>query len=273
MRKIEIGKGRMKVPGLLFKDPDELAVALARKIARLVRVSGRKGRKFLLGCPSGRSPLETYRKFAEIAGSTKMDLSHLVLVMMDEYVQKARGGRFEYPPDDAHYSCHRFARVNIFDEINRKLPAGRRIKEENVWFPEISDPSGYDSRIRRAGGVDLFILASGASDLHVAFNPPGSSRMSASRIIELSRETRQDNMGTFPSFKKLSEVPTHGISVGFMAISRYSKELAMVIHGRHKKYAVDTLNRLKGFNSGFPASIIYSSKNATVWLDAQAWED
>jgi glucosamine-6-phosphate deaminase len=272
MRKIELGSGKANVPGRVFKDPEALADALAETIACRIRGASEAKRPFLLGCPTGRSPLETYRKLANIAGQTQMDLSHLVLVMMDEYAISAGDG-FEYPAADAHYSCHRYAQSIIFEGINRHLPAKRRIRAKNLWFPDLSDPSEYDTQIRRAGGVDFFILASGASDLHVAFNPPGSSVMSRSRIVRLGEETRRDNMGTFPAFKELSDVPTHGISIGLKAISRYTQEVAMVIHGQHKRHAVATLDRLAGFDRRYPASVIYASRNATVWLDAQAAGD
>src|SRR5215469_17575484 len=56
------------------------------------------------------------------------------------------------------------------------LSPGRGIAPDRIWFPDPKSPSDYDGRIENAGGIDFFILASGASDGHVAFNPQGSAR-------------------------------------------------------------------------------------------------
>src|SRR5205807_1436162 len=81
------------------------------------------------------------------------DLSNVVLVMMDEYLVDGR-----YAPPAAPWSCHAFVRRHI------------TFKVASVWFPDPNDPAAYDARIADAGGIDLFLLASGASDGHVAFN-------------------------------------------------------------------------------------------------------
>jgi glucosamine-6-phosphate deaminase len=263
----------MKPPFRLFLEihPDAASIGekLAAEILRGIAAAARRKRAFLLGCPGGRSLQETYRALGRLAARRRADLSRLVVVMMDDYAVR-RGGRWAYPPATAHFSCRRFGRREIFDVLNRGLPARRRAPAENLWLPDPANPSEYDRRLRAAGGVDLFLLASGATDGHVAFNPPGSRADSPSRLIRIADATRRDNLSTFPRFRSLSEVPRHGASVGLGTISRLSKSVALVITGAHKRAAVRALLSLRGFSAAWPASIVHRCPRARVFLDLAA---
>lgn len=202
---------------------------------------------FLLGCPGGRSLRSTYAALAR-----GRELPRLVVVMMDEYVGA---------PTDAHYSCTRFAH----DEI--AVPLG--VPPERVWLPDVEEPRAYDARIANAGGIDLFLLASGASDGHVAFVPPGSPRDGRTAVIELAQSTRRDNLATFPGFASLAEVPTHGVSVGLATITA-ARSLRLVLHGRGKREAARRLLELDRFDSSWPASIVHEHPDALIYLDEEA---
>lgn len=229
----------------VFADPEALGEALAGEVlARYDAVSG----PFLLGCPGGRSLRSTYRALA--AGGRRLD--RLVVVMPDEYVDA---------PSDAHYSCTRFGR----EEIARPLGLG----DEHVWVPDANDPAAFDERIGAAGGVDLFLLASGASDGHVAFLPPGSARAGGSAVVSLAEATRRDNLATFPSFGSLEEVPTHGVSVGLGTIAA-ARSLRLVLHGTGKRAATRRLLALQAFDASWPASIVHEHDNAQIWADREA---
>lgn len=271
-RMIKLGKGKTRVDSYVFRKQEDLADSLSVRLADSIERASEKGRSFCLGCPTGRSPMLTYVKLGQIIKRRKMDVSRLVLVMMDEYLVKKRGV-FELCPDSCHYSCRRFARDIILHAINGGLPPGKRMKEWNVWFPDPADPAGYDRRIAGIGGVDVFILAAGATDMHVAFNPPGSSAASRSRVIRINSATRRDNLKTFPDFRGLRAVPEYGVSVGLGTIAGFSKEVVMVIHGADKRMVVRTLAGLRGFNAAVPASIIYKCRHATAWLDEDAASD
>jgi glucosamine-6-phosphate deaminase len=133
------------------------------------------GRPFLLGCPTGRTPRPIYAAMAKRAAALGQDMSHVVLVMMDEYLVPGVDG-LSYASPNAPWSCHHFARAVITDVLNAELPPVKRLRDDHVWFPDPRDPEEYETRIVDAGGIDYFLLASGASDGHVAFNPPGSRR-------------------------------------------------------------------------------------------------
>lgn len=227
----------------VFDDAEELGATLARLV--LERYDASDGR-YLLGCPGGRSLRTTYRALAA-HGRT---LDRLVVVMMDEYVGA---------PPDAHYSCTRFAH----EEIAAPLGAAE------VWLPDVADPAGYDARIADAGGVDLFLLASGASDGHVAFVPPGSPREGRTSAIPLATSTRQDNLATFPDFQSLDDVPLAGVSVGLGTIAE-ARTLRLVLHGAGKRAATARLLAFDGFDRSWPASVVHDHPDAQIWIDKEA---
>ena len=197
---------------------------------------------FLLGCPGGRSLRTTY------AAMTGRRWERLVVVMMDEYAAAA---------EDAHYSCTRFAREEIAGPLG--IPA------ERTWLPH----AGYDERIEKAGGIDVFLLASGASDGHVAFLPPGSPRDGRTAVVELAASTRRDNLATFPGFRTLAEVPTSGISVGLGTILA-ARSLRLVLHGADKRHAARRLLSLDRFDPDWPASIVHDHEDAIIYIDEEA---
>lgn len=259
---------------LVFPDAEALGAQLAGEILDLLSEARKGARPFLLGCPGGRSLRSTYRALGQLAAEQGADLSRLVIVMMDEYVLPSRrAGRFRNCPAGAHYSCHRFAREEIAAVLNAGLRASRRVRSASVWFPDPAASAAYETKIEKAGGVDLFLVASGASDGHVAFNPPGSALDSPTRIVTLAESTRRDNLGTFPKFGGLAEVPAHGVSVGLGTISRLSRRVALVIHGAHKRDAVRRLLRCADFTPTWPASVILRCRKPGVWLDRAAAGD
>jgi 6-phosphogluconolactonase/glucosamine-6-phosphate isomerase/deaminase len=154
---------------------DDLAVGqYAAEIifTELVRAKS-EGHPFVLGCPGGRTPRSTYNALAAMIKDSKQDISHVVIAMMDEYLAENADGTYSNHTFDKHFSCTRFAKLEIFDVLNAGAPVGGKIPEENVRFPDASDPQGYEDFLRKVG-VDVFIMASGGSDGHVAFNPPGT---------------------------------------------------------------------------------------------------
>jgi glucosamine-6-phosphate deaminase len=229
----------------VFADAEALGEALAAEI--LARYEAGDG-PFLLGCPGGRTPLTTYRALA----ARRPRLDRLVVVMMDEYVGA---------PIDAHYSCRGFAL--------RELAGPLGLRADQLWLPDAGDPAAYDERIAAAGGIDLFLLASGASDGHVAFVPPGAPREGRTAVLAIAETTRRDNLATFPRFASLAEVPTHGVSVGLATIAA-SRAVRLVLHGAAKREAARRVLALDGFDPSWPVSIVHECRDAEVWVDEDA---
>ena len=267
--RLRFGAGGRGVPVAVFPDVEALGEALAREILEQAERAREQRRSYLLGCPAGRSLRSTYAALADLAAARGADLSQLVAAMMDEYIAPAPGGP-ELCPADAHYSCRGYGRREILDRINDGLPPERRIPLENLWFPEPDDPMAYEERLRGAGGIDLFLVAAGASDGHVAFNPVGTTLAARTRVIRLSLATRRDNLETFPGFASLDEVPTLGVSVGLGTIAEQSRRVILVMTGAEKRAAVFRLRRCADFTSDWPASFIFRCRNSTVFVDRLA---
>jgi glucosamine-6-phosphate deaminase len=260
----------MAAPVTMFDNPEQLGWTLAGEILERTQAALRRRRRFLLGCPGGRSLRTTYRALARQASEANDDLSHAFIVMMDEYLQPIGRGGFARCPPDAHYSCLGFAFREIVGPINAALPADRCIPDNHVWIPDPNDPEIFDRYLEEAGGVDLFLLATGTSDGHVAFNPPGAGLDEETHIVALAESTRRDNLATFPGFKSITDVPTHGISVGLGTIAGLSQEVVLVAHGAQKRDAVRRLRSVDSFDPSWPATIVHACRDARIYIDQAA---
>ncbi|MDH2443212.1 hypothetical protein QDR37_04545 [Amnibacterium sp. CER49] len=258
----------MHVPPAVFEDAGSLGRAAAGLVADRIAAAG--DRPFLLGGPAGRSAMSTYRALAREVAERRLDLSRLIIVMMDDYVVRTDAGELVREAPTAQHSCERFVREQIVGPLN--AAAGeRRIPEQNLWMPDVSEPEQYDRRIEAAGGVDVFILASGASDGHVAFNPRGSDAASRTRILELPDSTRRDNLATFPSFGgDLANVPTHGLTVGIGTIVAVSKSVLMLVHGSDKGLAAARLSAADAYDPDWPATAFAVCRDPHLLLDQAA---
>lgn len=234
----------------VFADADELGARLADEIVGAHEQSDPD--PFLLGCPGGRSLRSTYRALARRAH----DLRRLVVVMMDEYVEDGAA-----PPPEAHYSNRGFAHREFVEPLG--------LRTEQVWFPDPADPAAFEERIAAAGGVDVFLLGSGASDGHVGFLPPGSPRDGRTSVVELATSTRRDNLATFPEFRAVDDVPTHGVSVGLATIAD-ARSVRLVLHGTGKRTATERVVSLDRFDASWPASIVHDCADGQILVDRRA---
>lgn len=224
----------------------ETAEALGEALADLIVERATARDHFLLGCPTGRTPRPVYAALAR----RKADLRHVTLVMMDEYLVDGAWA-------NAPWSCHSFVRQNMNFGVGA------------IWFPDPADPAAYDRRIADAGGIDLFLLASGASDGHVAFNSTGSPRDSRTRIVPLSDETRRDNLQTSPSFGTLENVPRHGVTVGIATIAE-AREGIMALTGASKRVSLQRILATSGYDPSWPATVIHECARREIFADAEA---
>ena len=220
-----------------------------------------------LGCPAGRSPRTTYAALAAGLAGRDLDGARLHLVMMDEYIA-AEGGGWRACPRDAHYSCARFAEAEILAPLNAALR--RPIPRANLHVPDPTLPEAYEDAIAALGGIDLFLLASGASDGHVAFNPPGTAANARTRRIRLTEETRRDNLATFPDFRSLDDVPRHGVSVGPATITRHARSALMLLVGAGKREAARRILASDHYDPAWPATVVHACADAEILLDAAA---
>ncbi|MDR1430707.1 MAG: 6-phosphogluconolactonase [Propionibacteriaceae bacterium] len=247
---------------IIVANPGELGSLVARRIvdAMIRAASG----PFLLGCPTGRTPEPVFPQLAGLLAEANVDVSRLVVVLMDEYLDRDQRS-FSLVDPALDYSCVGYAERFIVKPILDATGVAPQ-----VWHAEPDDPANYDAQLREAGGIDLFLLASGASDGHVAFNPQGVGRDSITRVIELPELTRRDNVATWPTLDSIDQVPEWGISVGISTIVDLSREAIMMLTGTDKRRAYDRITSARAYEPDWPATCVNAIENHLVIADRLA---
>ena len=180
-------------------------------------------RPFVLGCPTGSSPLGMYRKLIEFVKEGKLSFKNVVTFNMDEYI-----GLPESHPE----SYHSFMWNNFFSHID--------IPQENVNILDgnASDPEAecrrFEEKIASYGGIDLFMGGVGV-DGHIAFNEPGSSLTSRTRVKTLTEDTRIANSRFFGG--DVSLVPREALTVGVGTVMD-AKSVMLIVNGHNKARAL-----------------------------------
>ena len=178
---------------------------------------------FVLGLPTGSTPLGTYKELIKICKEGKVSFQHVVTFNMDEYVGLPK----EHPQ-----SYHSFMWDNFFSHIDIQ-PANVNILNGNAADLK-NECASYEIRIKAAGGIDLFLGGVGA-DGHIAFNEPGSSLTSRTRDKALNYDTIVANSRFFG--KEISQVPKTALTVGVGTVMD-SREVLILATGNNKARAL-----------------------------------
>lgn len=260
----------MTVPLRLFDTAASMGAAAASMIVDQITRAAQENRRYLLGCPGGRSAASTYADVARRIARDSIPLDHVVIVMMDEYLVDSPTGLVAEDAEALH-SCTRFARTEIVGPWHAAAPLGHGIAAEHLWVPDPADPAAYDNALTDAGGIDLFLLAAGASDGHLAFNPPGSTLDSTTRVVTLPDSTRSDNLATFTSFGgDLEAVPRHGVTVGLGTVATQSRSVLMLLHGADKGLAARRIAGAPHHEPDWPATVLADCADPYLFVDRAA---
>lgn len=253
----------MTTPVTVFADEARLGVALAREIADGIAAAAERGTRYVLGCPGGRSPKPVYAALAGEIARRGLDLGHVVIAMMDEYVVFDEGAFVNVDPSASH-SCARFGAEVIVAPL---AAAGSGTPQ--LWVPDAREPDVHEGRIAEAG-IDLFILASGSGDGHVAFNSPGAAADTRTRVVVLPDSTRRDNLRTHPEFGSLEHAPRFGVTVGIATITDFSARAVLIAHGAEKRVAAEHLAFAEHYDPLWPATVVHDCRNPALYLDTAA---
>lgn len=157
-------------------------------------------RPFVLGLPTGSSPIGTYKKLVDLYKQGELSFEHVVTFNMDEYVGL---------PRDHPESYHSFMWNNLFMHVDIK-PENVHILDGNAADLD-EECKKFEAEIARVGGIELFLGGIGP-DGHIAFNEPGSSLTSRTRVKTLAYETIIANARFFDG--DVSKVPKLALTVG-----------------------------------------------------------
>jgi glucosamine-6-phosphate deaminase len=204
-------------------DYDAVSEWAANYIAQRVNEARSRGRKFVLGLPTGSSPIGTYKKLIALFEAGKVSFRDVVTFNMDEYV-----GLPEADPQ----SYHSFMREKLFSRIDI-LPENTHLLDGNA--PDLeAECARYEAAIEAAGGIDLFMGGVGA-DGHIAFNEPGSSLSSRTRVKTLTMDTKNLNSRFFGGDP--DRVPSTALTVGVGTIMG-AREILILVSGFNKARAL-----------------------------------
>lgn len=229
------------------------ATAVGRLAADAVAALLERKPSAVLGLATGSSPLAVYGELIRRCRDGEVSFARSRAFLLDEYVRL---------PVDHPQRYRSVIRRELEDHVDF-VPGAVRGLDGSAADPA-AECAAYERAIADAGGVDLQLLGVG-SDGHLAFNEPGSSLASRTRIKTLTARTRADNERFFDT---ADEVPHHVLTQGLGTILE-ARHLVLVALGRGKSAAVQQL--VEGPLSAFcPASVLQLHPHATVLLDEDA---
>lgn len=209
---------------IIEKDYDGMSRwAAEHVIERINSYSHPDGRKFVLGLPTGSSPVGMYRELVKAYRQGRVSFKNVVTFNMDEYVGL---------PEEHPESYHSFMARNLFDHIDCPKQNIHILNGNAANIEE--ECAEYERMIAEAGGVDLFIGGIGP-DGHIAFNEPASSLASRTRVKTLTTDTIVANSRFFDN--DINNVPKHALTVGVGTVMD-AREVMILVNGHSKTRAL-----------------------------------
>ncbi|HOJ31721.1 MAG TPA: glucosamine-6-phosphate deaminase [bacterium] len=234
---------------IIRKTYEEISVEAAKLVTSRIE----KKPEFVLGLATGSSPLGLYRELINLNKKGVVSFKKVKTFNLDEYY----GLKGDHPQ-----SYRYFMNTNLFDHID--------IDKANTMVPDGTAQDWeefcrhYEQKIKEAGGIDLQVLGIG-SDGHIAFNEPGSSLASRTRLVALDAQTIEDNSRFF---EDKNQVPRFALSMGVGTILE-AKEIILIANGKNKAKAI--AQAIEGpLTSMISASALQMHPKVSYFLDEEA---
>ena len=246
----------MKV--IIRKNYNECADYVAKHIEeKITKAKPSKQALFVLGLPTGSTPLGVYQKLIERVKAGRLSFKDVVTFNMDEYVGLSK----DDPQSYQYFMYH-----NLFDHID--------IDRNNIHIPNgmakdlEKECNEYEEKIAQYKKINLFFGGIG-SDGHIAFNEPGSSLASRTRVKNLTSETIESNSRFFEG--DTTRVPKQALTVGIGTLMD-AEEVLIMATGHAKARAVK--HAIEGsVNHLWTVSALQLHKNAVLVCDDEAMEE
>lgn len=178
---------------------------------------------FVLGLPTGSSPVGMYKELIKLNKNGKVSFSNVVTFNMDEYVGL---------PEEHPQSYHSFMWTNFFGHVNIKRASVNILNGNSKNLR--AECERYEKKIRSYGGIELFVGGVGP-DGHIAFNEPGSSLASRTRIKTLTDDTTIANSRFFGG--DINKVPKTALTVGVATVMD-ARRVMIIVSGHDKAHAL-----------------------------------
>ena len=244
-----------KVPVSVYSDPTAASLAVAKRIADLIRDKKERGEQAILGLATGATPVRVYAELVRMHREEGLSFQNVVTFNLDEY----------YPMQpDSEQSYVTFMNTYLFDHVDIER-ANVHIPNGTLAMEDIHDYClAYEQKITALGGLDLQILGIGRTG-HIGFNEPGSAPNSGTRLVTLDDLTRRDASRDFGGKEN---VPTKAITMG---IGTIFKAREIILMAWNQKKAEIVKKAVEGeLSSEVPATYLQLSDNVEFVLDEDA---
>lgn len=178
---------------------------------------------FVLGLPTGSTPIKIYNNLIKLYQNGKVSFKYVIIFMIDEYLG--------FACEDSR-SYYKFIHKNFINHIDIISKNVNFLKGNTKNFQD--ECQKYENKIKLYGSIHLFIGGVGNNG-HLAFNEPGSSLSSRTRMVTLSQETRVSNSRFFNN--KINFVPKFALTIGLATLLE-SQEIIIIAIGQNKANAV-----------------------------------
>eukprot|EP00811_Abedinium_folium_P004206 NODE_13871_length_1141_cov_17.287968.p1 GENE.NODE_13871_length_1141_cov_17.287968~~NODE_13871_length_1141_cov_17.287968.p1 ORF type:complete len:299 (-),score=67.19 NODE_13871_length_1141_cov_17.287968:104-1000(-) len=246
---------------IIEQDPEAVGRWVANYVAnRIIEFNqdSKETRPFVLGLPTGSTPLACYRELIKLCTAGILSFRNVVTFNMDEYCDL---------PKDHPESYHSFMWKNLFSHIDIKTES---VNILNGNAPDlIEECRAYEAKITSHGGIELFLGGIGP-DGHMAFNEPGSSLSSRTRIKTLAYDTIVANARFFDN--DVAKVPNRALTVGVATVMD-AREVIIAVTGIGKSVALhqaieEGINHMWTVSAlqQHPCGLIVADEDATAEL-------
>jgi glucosamine-6-phosphate deaminase len=240
---------------IIKKNTDEIGDWTASYIIdKIIKTDPTPEKPFVLGLPTGSSPIPVYKELVKRHKAGEISFRNVVTFNMDEYV-----GIDQNHAESYHY----FMNENLFNHID--------IPKENINILDGNaenlekECTDYEKKIESAGGIDLFLGGIGP-DGHIAFNEPGSSFASRTRIKTLRYDTILANSRFFCG--DMAKVPRQALTVGVGTVMD-AREVIIIVSGFNKARALKEVVE-GGISHMWTASILQMHQRGIIVCDEPA---
>lgn len=240
---------------LIFDNYQSLSKWVAHYVAyKINHAKPTPEKPFVLGLPTGSSPIGTYQELVELYKEGKISFQNVVTFNMDEYIGLSK---------DHPQSYHYFMWSRLFSHIDIQ-PENVNILNGNAADVDL-ECQQYEDKIKKYGGIDLFLGGIG-SDGHIAFNEPGSSLSSRTRIKTITYDTRLSNSRFFDN--DVNKVPRTALTVGVGTIMD-AREVLIIISGYSKARALQKCVE-EGVNHMWTNSMLQLHRHGIIACDEES---
>lgn len=171
-----------------------------------------------ISLPTGSTPVGMFESLIRRSRAGEIDLTRFHLFCLDEYL----GVSVDNPNTLTAWLFRTF--VN---------PAGIPIAHVHTLPVTAEDPAAaaasYEREIVAAGGLRLAVLGIGGNG-HIAYNEPGSSADTRTRVLDLTQESIDQAAGYFDG----ATVPRQAMSVG-VATLLDAEKIVLIVSGEGKQ--------------------------------------